>query len=119
MGESEATDLTRRQALRRAAAVGGTLVWTVPLVQSVSGSAVAAAGSVEVLGDKTGQDDTGGRDTDDGTQVLGNKLPSTGSTAGDAAAIGVGALAVGAALRAAQKRRTEGNETGDPATPPV
>jgi len=115
VSESEATDLTRRQALRRAAAVGGTLVWTVPLVQSVSGSAVAAAGSVEVLGDKSGQDDTGGRDT----EVLGNKLPSTGSIAGDAAAIGVGALAVGAALRAAQKRRTEGNETGDPAAPPV
>lgn len=111
--------LTRRQALRRAAAVGGTLVWTVPLVQSMSGSAVAAAGSVEVLADKSGQDDKGGGTPEDDTKVLGEKLPSTGSIAGDAAAIGVGALAVGAALRAAQKRRNDGNEAGDPATPPV
>lgn len=115
-GAGEATGITRRQALRRAAAVGGTLVWTVPLVQSVSGSAVAAAGSVEVLGDKKGPKDTaGGPDT----EVEGTKLPSTGSVAGDAAAIGIGALAVGAALRAVQKHRNEGDETGDPAAPPV
>jgi LPXTG-motif cell wall-anchored protein len=111
-GSTEA-DLTRRQALRRAALVGGTLVWTIPVVQSLSGSAVAATGSVAVEGTKNGPKTSG--DTD----VEGTKLPSTGSMAGDAAALGVGALAVGAALRAAAKRRGETGEPGDEVAPPV
>lgn len=112
-GSREPDGLTRRQALQRAAAVGGALVWTVPVVQSMSGTAVAAAGSVEVGGTKTG------RQPDEGTGVLGSKLPSTGSSAGDVAAIGVGAVAVGAALRAVAKRRPGDPEPDAPAAPPV
>jgi LPXTG-motif cell wall-anchored protein len=41
----------------------------------------------------------------DQTEVAGTKLPHTGSMAGDAAALGVGALAAGAAMRAVHKRR--------------
>jgi len=111
-GSGEVEGLTRRQALRRAALVGGTLVWTVPVVQSLSGTAVAATGSVDVEGTKGGTK-TGG------TDVEGTKLPSTGSLAADAAALGVGALAVGAALRAAAKRRGESGEPGDEVAPPV
>jgi LPXTG-motif cell wall-anchored protein len=92
--------LTRRDALRRATAVGGALVWTVPVVQSMSGTAVAAQGSVEVEGTKTSAEGGGKRET----FVEGTKLPHTGSVAGDVAALGIGALAVGAATRAVKKR---------------
>ena len=94
----EPVGLTRRQALRRAAAVGGTLVWTVPLVQSMSGTAVAAVGSTEVEGTKKPHEKP---------RVLGEKLPKTGSQVGDIAALGVGTVAVGAAIRAAVKGRTD------------
>ena len=96
---------TRRDALRRGAAVGGALIWTVPVVQSMSGTAVAATGSVDVEGTKTGNqpDGKGAKDAD----VLGDKLPRTGSNIGDIAALGVGALAVGAATRAVKKRRDQ------------
>src|SRR6478752_7502299 len=43
--QPDTSGLSRRDALRRAAAVGGALVWTVPVVQSMSGVAVAAGGS--------------------------------------------------------------------------
>lgn len=36
-----ALGISRRRVLRRGAAAGGLLVWTVPLVQTVSRSAVA------------------------------------------------------------------------------
>ena len=98
--------LTRRDALRRAAAVGGALVWTVPVVQSLSGTAVAADGSTEVEGVKVGRS-PGGKGGDTETEVLGSKLPRTGSVAGDVVALGVGAVAVGAATRAVKKRRDE------------
>lgn len=111
--QPEASGLTRRDALRRAAAVGGALVWTVPVVQSMSGTAVAAQGSVEVAGTKTPHE-AGGKKPD--TAVEGTKLPHTGSVAGDVAALGIGALAVGAATRAVKKRReaTDGIATDSP-----
>jgi LPXTG-motif cell wall-anchored protein len=99
--QPETPGLTRRDALRRAAAVGGALVWTVPVVQSMSGTAVAAQGSVEVEGTKIPHEEKPKPDT----EVKGTKLPHTGSVAGDVAALGVGALAVGAATRAVKKRR--------------
>jgi LPXTG-motif cell wall-anchored protein len=112
--QPETPGLTRRDALRRAAAVGGALVWTVPVVQSMSGTAVAAQGSVEVEGTKIPHEEKPKPDT----EVEGSKLPHTGSVAGDVAALGVGALAVGAATRAVKKRReaTAGIPT-DPPTP--
>ena len=99
--QPESSGLTRRDALRRAAAVGGALVWTVPVVQSMSGTAVAAQGSVAVEGTKNPPQEK----PEDDTEVEGSKLPRTGSIAGDVAALGVGALAVGAATRAVKKRR--------------
>ncbi len=102
--QPESSGLTRRDALRRAAAVGGALVWTVPVVQSMSGTAVAAQGSVEVAVEGTKTSNAGGGSKPD-TAVEGTKLPHTGSVAGDVAALGVGALAVGAATRAVKKRR--------------
>jgi hypothetical protein len=41
--------------------------------------------------------------------VLGTKLSPTGSIAGDVAALGVGTIAVGAAMRAVKKRRDDGD----------
>jgi hypothetical protein len=104
--QPEQSGLTRREALRRTAAVGGALVWTVPVVQSLSGTAVAATASTAVEGTKTGNKPP---KEDKSTEVLGTKLPHTGSIAGDVAALGVGTIAVGAAMRAVKKRRDEGD----------
>jgi hypothetical protein len=106
--------MTRRDALRRAAAVGGTLAWTVPAVQSMSGSAVAAAGSLAVEGTKSGQQPEARGAAETG--LLGSRLPGTGSMAADVAALGVGALAVGAALRSVRKRPTDSDGTAETPT---
>src|SRR5437867_11617492 len=37
--------ISRRDLLRRGAVVGGTLVWTVPVIESISRNALAAKGS--------------------------------------------------------------------------
>lgn len=103
--EPDQPAVSRRDALRRGAAVGGALIWTVPVVQSLSGTAVAAQGSVEVGGTKTGKDKDEDNRAEDKTEVEGTKLPRTGSVVGDVAALGVGAVAVGAATRAVKKRR--------------
>lgn len=44
-------DVTRRDALKRGAALGGTLLWTVPAVQSFGMNAALAAPSPEPNGD--------------------------------------------------------------------
>jgi hypothetical protein len=109
--QPEQPGLTRREALRRTAAVGGALVWTVPVVQSLSGTAVAATGSTAVGGTKTGNKPPKEKPP---TEVLGTKLPRTGSIAGDLAALGVGTVAVGAAMRAVKKSRGEGGDASPP-----
>ena len=94
-------DLTRRQLLRRSAAVGGALVWTTPVVQSLSGPALAATPSpAEVAGVKRPR---GENERDVAAEDGG--LAGTGANTGDLAALGVGAVAAGAALRAVAKRR--------------
>jgi hypothetical protein len=109
-----APPVTRREVLRRTAAVGGALVWTVPVVQSISGSALAAAPSaVDVEGVKAGQRAAGASGQADG--LLGSSLPGTGSTAGDLLAVGTGAVAVGAVLRSTRKRPVASDAEADPA----
>jgi hypothetical protein len=103
--------LTRRDALRRSAALGGALVWTVPVVQSMSGTAVAAAPSaVGVEGVKSGR--TAGGRTGAADGLLGSSLPGTGSMAGDLLAVGAGAVTVGAVLRSTRKRPDASPEDG-------
>jgi len=98
--QREPSRLTRRDALRRAAAVGGALVWTVPVVQSMSATAVAAEGSVQVEGTKNKPAARPEKDTE-----AEGALAPTGSIVGDVAALGLGAIAVGAATHAVKKRR--------------
>jgi hypothetical protein len=109
-----APPVTRREVLRRTAAVGGALVWTVPVVQSISGSALAAAPSaVDVEGVKAGRQAGGATGPAEG--LLGSRLPGTGSMAGDLLAVGTGAVAVGAVLRSTRKRPVASDAEADPA----
>jgi hypothetical protein len=79
----------------------------------MSGSAVAAAGSLAVEGTKSGQPEARGGDE---TGLLGSRLPGTGSMAADAAAVGVGALAVGAALRSVRERPSDSDGAAETPT---
>jgi LPXTG-motif cell wall-anchored protein len=89
--------LSRRDVLRRGAAVGGALVWTVPVVQSVTPSAFAA-GSPAVKGVKKPRPDT---------EVEGTKLPHTGADFPVAQVVAAGtALVAGGAAVVARSRRT-------------
>jgi hypothetical protein len=45
MSEVPGDGMNRRDVLKRGAMVGGALVWTVPVVQSIAGPALAAQGS--------------------------------------------------------------------------
>jgi hypothetical protein len=141
--QPETSGLSRRDALRRAAAVGGALVWTVPVVQSMSGTAVAAQGSTDVPerpgpststppsstttppttvptpetsveGTKAPSTPTpsGGKTPD--TVVEGTKLPHTGWPAGEFLAVGLGAVAAGAATRSVARRRQAATEGPEP-----
>lgn len=89
--------LTRRDMLRRGAVVGGALVWTVPVVQSVAPSAYAA-GSPAVEGIKAERKPE--------TQVEGTKLPHTGADFPVAQVLAAGtALVAGGAAVVARSRR--------------
>jgi LPXTG-motif cell wall-anchored protein len=89
--------LTRRDMLLRGAAVGGALVWTVPLVQSVTPSAYAT-GSPAVKGIKTSHRPA--------TLVEGTKLPHTGADFPLAQVVAAGtALVAGGAAVVARTRK--------------
>jgi hypothetical protein len=83
------------------------------MVQSMSGPALAAAASeVDVEGVKTGRGGPVGSG-DEGPEVLGRALPATGSVVDDVLVLGVGAVAVGAAMRATKRRREAAADPGD------
>ncbi len=94
--DTERGGITRREALKRGALVGGAVAWSIPAIQLIamtsahaerpSGSTPPAKPPGQVLGEKT--------------TSSGGKLPFTGSDVGGMAAVGTGALAVGAGLTA-------------------
>jgi LPXTG-motif cell wall-anchored protein len=88
-------ELDRRDVLKRAALVGGATVWVTPVIQSLSGSAWAAtSGSEGVEGTKTPASDT----DEGGPEVLGQKIPHTGSAnVTELVAAGTGLVLAGAA----------------------
>jgi hypothetical protein len=88
--------LSRRSLLRRGAALGGALVWTVPVVQSVTPSAFAT-GSPAVEGVKRGRN-TGASDAS-GLADSGNEFP-----AAQVLAAGTALVAGGAAVAARNRR---------------
>ncbi len=94
-------ELDRRDVLKRAALVGGATVWVTPVIQSLSGSAWAAtSGSEAVKGSKTPASDEGG------TEVLGQKIPHTGSAnVAELVATGTGLVLAGAAAVAVTKHQ--------------
>lgn len=96
------SSLSRRDVLRRGAAVGGALVWSVPVVQSATPSAFAA-GSPAVRGVKKGR-------RKPSTDVAGTKLPNTGTDFPVAQVLAAGtALVAGGAAVVVRSRK--------PATP--
>jgi hypothetical protein len=75
--DEEASKLTRRDALQRAAKLGGALVWAVPLVQTVDIRAAAAlAGSPAPEDPSTAPD--GGTNPDGGIDPVGGTDPGGG-----------------------------------------
>jgi LPXTG-motif cell wall-anchored protein len=100
MDDASPAGLTRRGLLRRGAAVSGALVWTVPVVQSISPAAFAAGSpAVDVEGTKSGRDvATGG---------AASGLPQTGDGIGTAHLLAAGtALVAGGTAVVARTRRT-------------
>ena len=91
----EPGSLSRRAMLRRGAALGGTLVWAVPVVQSI-GPAAFAAGSPAVKGTKN--------ENKPDTEVLGDKLPQTGFPVAQAVAAGTALVAGGTAIVARNRK---------------
>lgn len=114
--DMERGGITRRDALKRGVLVGGAVAWSIPAIQLIamtsahaerpSGTTPPVAPPTQVLGEKT---------TSTG------KLPFTGSNVEGMAAIGTGALAVGAGLTGAavyavhRARRSDEPEAQPPA----
>jgi LPXTG-motif cell wall-anchored protein len=98
-------DTARRDVLKRAAVLGGSVVWATPVVQSLSGTAWAAtSGSVETEGTTPGSK---GGDASP-PESLGGKLAKTGSdNAVEVVATGAGLVAAGAAAIAVSRRRRQ------------
>jgi hypothetical protein len=119
--------LSRRQALKRGAAVGGALVWTVPVVQAVSmtaGHAVSASAPPPPKQKHV----TGGSAGDSGSSQAGgssDQLSFTGSAvpATTAAVVGGALVATGvvATVAASRGRRLSADgpaeSTGHPVEP--
>jgi hypothetical protein len=110
------TNLSRRTVLRGGAVVGG-LVWATPIVQAVSMTPAHAASSSappRVEGVKLSSGGSGGNGAVSGAgAVSGSALPRTGSDVGPVAAVGAGAVVVGAAAVVAARRMA------GPAAPPA
>ena len=102
--------MTRRQALKRGAVVGGALAWTVPAVQAVSMTSAHAdaasappvrAGSVQPVSE-------GGM----APALSSGELSSTGTPVVATVAVGTGLLIGGAAITAAVKAQAAAGLAG-------
>ncbi len=113
------TNLTRRDALRRGTLLGAGVVWAAPAVRTMTMSSNFAAATSPVVDDNqvevttTEAADVEGivvtqpgtpQVTSGAAQVSGGQLPFTGIEAGEAALLGAGMLAVGAAIVSATKQ---------------
>lgn len=93
--EASATSISRRAALKRGAVIGGTLVWTVPVVQAVSMTAAhaeSASAPPRSSGGSPGQPGAGGGQPPGDLAYTGSSVPVLGS-----AVVGAGLVATGVA----------------------
>jgi hypothetical protein len=100
----DARSMSRRQALKRGAVVGGALVWTVPAVQAITMSSAHAEAASAPPGPANGARPEPPAVGRDGTPPA----PRAGGLSGGApviatAAVGTGVLVGGAAVTAALK----------------
>ena len=95
--------VTRRQALKRGAVVGGALVWTVPAIQAVSLTAAHADSPSAPPTHRSRPPAASAGGT--GSPVVGS-LPNTGTSlpVGPAVAIAAGMIATGAVAGVAARR---------------
>jgi LPXTG-motif cell wall-anchored protein len=109
----DAQGINRRSLLKRGAVIGATAVWTIPVVQAVS---VTPAHADTTSAPPTARHDSpppvvSGSNAGNGSTVAsGGALASTGEQAVAGVAIGAAALAVGAGLVAAAKRKKDNEE---------
>lgn len=102
--------MTRRQALKRGAVVGGALAWTVPAVQAISmTSAHADAASAPPVRAGSVQPVSEG---DMAPALSSGELSSTGTPVVATAAVGTGLLVGGAAITAAVKAQAAAGLAG-------
>lgn len=109
---------SRRTMLKSGAAIGG-LVWAVPVVQVVSMTPAHAATTSAPTRVKGTSTTVGGSGAVGGVSATGNDgsaLPRTGADIGPVAAVGAGAVALGAAAVVAARKFQASDESGSDQT---
>jgi hypothetical protein len=107
--------VSRREALKKGAMIGGTVLWVAPLVQTI-GMTGAYAQTTSGTGGNRGVNRGGAPEAESVGQSSGSggTLALTGLNTEHAVELGLGAAAVGVALTAASLvKRHHGDEPGD------